>query len=172
MATIGKLKDLAIQLQSNNRLEKALSVLQDYSAGRLPEVAKTVANQRIGDTTRISLEGDDLYVLIQCYRPAPPQDSRFEAHQQFTDLQYICEGSEYIEVCDLREEKSTPDYDQSGNTYFPLGRKAHTRLLLRRGDTAVLFPNDAHAACLRVDGEDDEVVRKIVVKVRDALSAE
>jgi biofilm protein TabA len=172
MAIFGKLEDLSVQLQSNNRLKKALLILQDYSAGRLPGVTKAAANQRIGDTTRISLEGDDLYVLIQCYMPSNRETARFEAHQHFTDLQCVCEGSEYITVCSLRDEKAVPPFDTSGNTYFPVGSEPCNHIILRRGDIAVLFPNDAHAACLAVDGRNNELVRKIVVKVRDALSAE
>ena len=59
-------------------------------------------------------------------------------------------------------------YDAKGNVYFPMGDKVHHRLLLRAGDVAVLMPPDAHAACLMAEGEEGELVRKIVVKVRDA----
>jgi beta-galactosidase beta subunit len=39
---------------------------------------------------------------------------------------------------------------------------------LHAGEVAVLMPADAHAACLRVAGEEEALVRKIVVKIKDA----
>jgi beta-galactosidase beta subunit len=68
----------------------------------------------------------------------------------------------------LCPQAALPAYDAKGNIFLPLGTAAHSRLLLEAGDLAVLFPNDAHAPCLRVEEGKDELVRKIVVKVKDA----
>ena len=163
----GNVKDLIRQTPAKSRLMCGLLFLQDYLEGRAPVIAKIVSNLKIGDSTRVSLEGDSLYVLIQAYKTREPDEAKFEAHQHHTDLQYICAGREWIALCDLRKQRSSPTYDQKGNVYFALGKQPRTRVLLESGEIAVLFPNDAHAPCLRVDGADDSVV-KIVVKIKDA----
>lgn len=127
-----------------------------------------VSNLPPGETSRVSLEGDALYLLIQCYKPKRRDEGRFEAHERHTDLQFLWSGRECIEVCDLRTLEPAPAYDSKGNVYFPLGDKVHSRLILQAGDVAVLSPQEAHAACLRLKGETSELVRKIVVKVMDA----
>ncbi len=169
MAMLGKVEDLIAQVRPQSRLERGLALIQDYLAGRAPEIAKIVASQKPGDSTKLVIEGGALYVIIQCYHARTRAEARFEAHERHTDLQYICAGQEWIEVCDLRAQRHLPRYDTDGNIFFPLEAGDHSRLLLQSGVLAVLFPNDAHAPCLRVDGSGDDLVRKIVVKVEDAL---
>jgi biofilm protein TabA len=168
MALFGKVEDLLPLIRPGSRLHRGLSLLKDYLDGRSPELDKIVRNQKAGDKAQITIDGDSLFLIIQCYAPKPPQEGRFEAHQRHTDLQFICAGKEWIAVCDLRKQTGLPAFDANGNVFFPLGNAAHSRLLLEAGNVAVLFPNDAHAPCLRVEGDKDDLVRKIVVKVKDA----
>ena len=137
-------------------------------SGRSPEISLILSRQKAGDVAKLPVEGDELYMLIQTYKARSREQGRFEAHQRHTDLQYLCAGQEWVDFCDLDARPNLPAYDGNGNLYFPLGTRAHSRLLLRAGNVAVLFPNDAHAPCLRVEGSQDELVRKIVVKVKDA----
>jgi YhcH/YjgK/YiaL family protein len=154
---------------ANHRLQKALAILRDYREGRLPDIAKLVSSQSIGDSTKIPVEGDALYLIVQCYRTRSRDQGRFEAHQCYTDVQYICDGQECIEICDLRARLGAlPTYDANGNVFFPLEPATRERVVLQAGEGVVLFPNDAHAACLRVESSEGQIVRKIVVKVKDA----
>ena len=168
MSTLGRVEDLARLVHPSSRLRRGLELLQDCVAGRLPEVLNQISTLPPGETSRVSLEGDALYLLIQCYKPRTREQGRFEAHERHTDLQLLWSGRECIEVCDLRLRQTLPPYDSQGNLYFPMGDEAHSRLLLHAGEVAVLLPSDAHAPCLRVEGEAEELVRKIVVKIRDA----
>ena len=92
MAMIGKVDDLAPLLHPGSRLRRGLKVLQDCLAGRLPEVTREVTNLAPGATARIALEGDALYLLIQCYKPKRRAEGRFEAHERHTDLQFLWSG--------------------------------------------------------------------------------
>ena len=153
----------------NPRLQRALSILREYKAGRLPDITRLVSSQVPGNTTRIPIEGDALYLLVQCYQTRPRDQGRFEAHQCYTDVQYVCDGQECIEVCDARTRLGTqPPYDEKGNVFFPVEAIPGERVILQAGEGVVLFPNDAHAACLRADSGEGQIVRKIVVKVKDA----
>jgi biofilm protein TabA len=168
MAMSGKVEDLAALVNPRSRLGRGLALLQDCLAGRFPGVAAELANLQPGETRRVAVDGEALYLLIQCYKPKQQKESRFEAHERHTDLQFLWSGREIIEVCDLHHALPSVTYDAKGNVYFPLGDKTQQRLLLRAGEVAVLLPGDAHAACLKPEGEKEELVRKIVVKIRDA----
>ncbi|MCX6894727.1 MAG: YhcH/YjgK/YiaL family protein [Verrucomicrobia bacterium] len=166
---VGKIEDFVGQASANQRLQRGLAILQDYREGRRPDITRLVSSQRAGDSEKIMVEGDALFLIVQCYHPRPREQGKFEAHQRYTDVQYVCAGQEWIEVCDLRAQPGElPAYDANGNIFFALDRKAQGRVLLRAGEGAVLFPNDAHAPCLRVDGDAGGLVRKIVVKIKDA----
>lgn len=164
----GKVEELAGLAQPASRLKRGLALLQDYREGRRPEWVKVLAGLKAGEKAEIAVEGDTLYAILQCYRPKPRAEGRFEAHQRHTDLQYLSEGTEWIDVCHLREQANLPPFDANGNVFFPLGTTACSRVRLAAGDVAVLFPNDAHAPCLRVEDAPDALVRKIVIKLKDA----
>jgi YhcH/YjgK/YiaL family protein len=168
MSMVGKVDDLAPLIHPESRLRRGLGLLQDCLTGRLPEVANQVLTLLPGETIRVSLEEDALYLLLQCYSPKRREEGRFEAHERHTDLQFLWSGRECVEVCDVRSQRSCPPYDPHGNLYFPMGNAAQSRLLLHAGEVAVLMPADAHAPCLRVAGEEEALVRKIVVKIKDA----
>lgn len=168
MAMLGKLDDVAELVNPRSRLGRGLALLQDCLAGRFPGVAGEIASLRPGETRRVAVDGEALYLLIQCYESKQRNDGRFEAHARHTDLQYVWSGRERIEVCDLRAVQPKPAYDTNGNTYFPINDGVHSHLLVQPGEVAVLLPQDAHAASLRINDNDGELVRKIVVKIQDA----
>lgn len=172
MAMFGKVEELIELVQPATRLKSGFAVLLDYRQGRRPEFARILAGLQAGEKSEIAIEGDNLYAILQCYRPKARAAGRFEAHQRHTDLQYLGEGTEWIDVCGLHAQVDLPPFDAKGNVFFPLGTAAHSRVRLAAGDVAVLFPNDAHAPCLCVEDAPDALVRKIVIKIKDALLTE
>jgi YhcH/YjgK/YiaL family protein len=168
MALLRRIEDLAVLVHPGGRLRRGLELLRDCLTGRLPDVASEVASLQPGETRRVPVDGDALYLLPQCYRTRPRTEGRFEAHQCHTDLQYVWSGRERIEVCDLRAVQSKPAYDANGNVHLPINDTAHTHLLVAAGDVAVLFPQDPHAPCLSASAAESELVRKSVVKIQDA----
>lgn len=165
---IGKVEALVALLHPASRLTRGLRVLQDCMAGRSPEVTHEVTTLAPGATRRVDLERDGFYLLLQCYKPRRREEGRFEAHERHTDLQFLWSGREIIEICGLHTALPSVTYDAKGNVYFPLGDKTEQRLLLRAEEVAILLPGEAHAACLKPEGEGEYLVRKIVVKIRDA----
>jgi YhcH/YjgK/YiaL family protein len=168
MPMLGKVADLTNLVNPQSRLGLGLLLLWDCVSGRFSGGAGELANLLPGETRRIAVDGDALYLLIQCYRSKQGKEGRFEAHARHTDLQYVWSGRERIEVCNLSLLHPTPDYDANGNVFFPISDVAHSRLLLQAGDVAVLLPQDAHAPSLQANDGESELVRKIVVKVQDA----
>lgn len=168
MAMFGKVEELAGLVQSASRLRKGIAILQDFREGRRPEWVKILGELKAGEKAEVAIEGDTLYAILQCYHPKPRAEGRFEAHQRHTDLQYLSEGAEWIEVCDLSAQTGLPPFDANGNVFFPLGPTAPSRVRLVAGTVTVLFPNDAHAPCLRIEDSPAGLVRKIVIKVKDA----
>lgn len=168
MSMLGRVEDLVTLVNPGSRLRRGLELLQDAVSGRLPELLSQLSSLRPGETKRIAVDGEALYLLIQCYKTRSRVEGRFEAHARHTDLQFLGSGRECIEVCDVRTSQTVPARDGNGNAYFPMGEEVHSRLLLQAGEVAVLLPQDAHAPCLSLEDEEGVTVRKIVVKVMDA----
>jgi biofilm protein TabA len=164
----GMVEDLVAFIAPGSRLRHGLELLQRCLAGSLPELVSQLSLLERGETRRIPVNGDALYLLLQCYITKSRPEGRFEAHARHADLQFVWSGRECIEVSDQRRFRPLPARDEQGNLYFPMGAEVHSRLLLEAGDVAVFSPQDAHAPCLSSGDGEGSLVRKIVVKVRDA----
>lgn len=109
---------------------------------------------------RYSVEGDDLFYMIQSYETKP--DNPFpEAHKQYVDIQCVLTGGESISVGsleDLTEVESHPEQD------LALYQGPLNQIALTPGKFVVLWPQDAHAAGIAL-GETGPC-HKCVVKVR------
>lgn len=92
-----------------------------------------------------------------------PYPRRWEAHLEFTDLQYMISGDErigYNHIDRLEDPEKQEGKDQV--IYQGDGEK----ILVPEGYFVVLFPQDAHMSKLHVDGETPRFVRKAAFKIR------
>lgn len=109
---------------------------------------------------RYELDGDKLYMNVMTVDLKTAND-RPEAHKKYIDIQYVIEGRENIGVGFTDEMRKELSSDAENDIWFFEGETVKLRL---EGDRfIVLFPNDAHAPCIRVG--DEKTVRKAVVKV-------
>lgn len=112
---------------------------------------------------RHDIDGDRVYALIQLYDTEPADDRKFEAHQDYIDVQYVHRGTEtiYWQVAD----SLTPigPYDSDSDCILYKDAKA-SALRLTDGMFTILYPHDSHKPCCVADMLSP--VQKIVVKCR------
>ena len=111
---------------------------------------------------RHEVAGDDLFYLLQSYDSKEVNDTP-EAHRKYADIQFLISGREKIGVGALEDMAEEVEARPEGDIWFYHGPVDEITL---SGDKfAVLFPGDAHAPCIAVDGA-PVPCRKCVVKVR------
>ena len=113
---------------------------------------------------RYEIESEKVYALVSSYKTSPASQNRFEIHRKYADVQVVIEGEEKLEVSLLPELKSVSEYYDVKDTVFLESPRDSASLLMRRGDFAVIYPNEAHRP--NCDVHEKLRVRKIVVKVR------
>ena len=113
-------------------------------------------------TGRHELEGDRLFVNVDEYVTRPESATRFEAHRQYADIQYVVRGKERIGVIDLERTTVVEPYDAARDIAFMTAPENNYRVA-DPGGFFVFFPDDAH----RPGGNmgSPAPVRKVVVKV-------
>ncbi|MGQ8337463.1 YhcH/YjgK/YiaL family protein [Sunxiuqinia sp. A32] len=112
---------------------------------------------------KYELDGESLYANVDQYRTRDEEDTRFETHNKYADIQYLIKGKEYIGVVELSKmQKAMFPYNKEKDITFYSSSENNYRL----ADSSRFFiflPDDAHRPCLKVD--DNLEVKKIVVKV-------
>lgn len=90
------------------------------------------------------VEGDKLFVLVQRYTTRQIDDAWVESHVKYIDVHYVAQGFEYIGYTPVsRAGKAISEYNE-GDDEFRYHRDYETSLLLKEGDFAIIFPEDAH----------------------------
>jgi biofilm protein TabA len=112
---------------------------------------------------RVSLDGDNLFALVQSYQTAPAATKMFESHRVYADIQYLVSGEEVIYTAPLDRLQVTTAYSSANDAALYSGPD-DTPLRLRPGDFAVLHPQDGHKPCCLWNAP--TAVKKVVIKVR------
>jgi biofilm protein TabA len=95
----------------------------------------------------------------------PFEQTKWEAHCQKVDLQYIARGAEKMGIAPVSGAKVLMQYDSKKDVgfYQPNEKKAKY-IVAKPGTFLLFFPSDTHRPNIQVEGCD--TVRKIVFKIR------
>lgn len=134
------------------RLDAAFRMLAD---GLLEKAAEG----RFEDSNR-------MYHTVQCYKTKPQEETRWEAHDRWIDIQYMRAGQERIDVlvsrAGLRETERNEEADVA--FYEAEDTASGNQVYLKAGMLAVFYPEDVHRPCICL--EQPQTVEKIVFKIQ------
>lgn len=130
------------------RLDAALRYLRNTDLRSLP-------------SGRHEIDGENLFALVFEYQTKRVEDTFWEAHRRYIDVQYVEAGVERMGYAPLRTMRHGP-YDDEKDYVRAEGDGEF--FLLRAGFFTVLWPHDAHMPGLVV--ERPAPVKKVVMKVR------
>lgn len=113
---------------------------------------------------RHPIDGDDVFALVATYETGPSTEKRFETHVRHVDLQYVAQGQERILHAPAAALSVQTPYDEAADITFYAEPPFASSLLMRAGDLAIFFPEDAHKPGCMAGAR--HTVKKVVVKVR------
>ena len=117
-----------------------------------------------GNNITIELDGKNLFAIFQEYDSKLHENAKTEAHQIYTDIQYLHEGSEIIGIAGLPDIVEQAEYNAEKDICFP--KASHlSHLVLTKGTAAILYPEDLHAPGMAINNIPSRV-KKIVFKVK------
>lgn len=112
-------------------------------------------------TEKTLLDGENLFVTKFHLETVPVEQTFFEAHKKYLDIQVVTQGMERVEIAHpdgltLTEEK--------GDFYGYTGQ-ADQSVILKPGNFLVVFPGDAHRLRLPVH-QSGEPFTRVVFKIK------
>ena len=115
-----------------------------------PAFANAFAFLGNADWTRLAdgrhmIDGNRMYVSIDCSEGRGRDGARLEAHRRYIDIQFTIEGHEEIGWKPVSEcEATSIAYDDAKDVMF-FSDRPDSWLSLPAGHFAIFFPDDAHA---------------------------
>jgi YhcH/YjgK/YiaL family protein len=111
------------------------------------------------------INGDRVFVAVSDGPTRNLEETKWEAHRKYIDIQYVVRGKEKIGVAPLSKAVETSAFDQAKDIGFYEVPEPDCRFYLAEpGTFFIFFPNDAHRPGISVRGTDS--VKKIVIKVK------
>ena len=144
--------EFAKQYQANKAVwDKAFSFLKDQDLEKLAP-------------GKYPIDGDNAYASITEAPSKEFDQSGWESHKNYIDLQYVIRGEEKIGVMPIESATVTSPYDaaKDGAKYSGDGKY----YIATPKEFFLFFPADVHRPNIKVDGYDVE--KKLVIKIKVA----
>lgn len=121
-----------------------------------------ITHSLVGMPDHVDICDTEVYGNVCNYYTVPEDDSFFEAHANYADIQIMRSGAERIGVSDvslLKVDEAHPDRD-----FWSLHGSAEVILTLTPDSFLIVFPGEAHKLKMMI--HEPQYVRKSVFKVR------
>jgi YhcH/YjgK/YiaL family protein len=145
-------KELAVYYFKNKeRWNKAFSFLKDSDLTKL-------------EVRRHDIDGDNVYAIVSESMTRNEEDTKFEAHHKYIDIQHVINGAEQMSVSPLSEKKDElVPYDPAKDVEFMTVNNT-TSYVATPDKFFIFFPSDIHRPSVKI--VENKIVRKVVIKVR------
>jgi len=133
-------------------------------SSRMEEAFNYLTNTRLSslEIGKYEINGTDIFAIVSEYQTKDELEAKWEAHQNYTDIQYIILGEERMGYAPLETMEIREQYNAEKDIIFLNGNGDY--VTATPGTFIVFFPHDAHQPCVSVGN--GSKVKKVVVKVR------
>lgn len=114
-------------------------------------------------TEQVKLSGEN-FINVASYPTKPLSNSRYEGHFDYVDVQYMIQGAELIDIAPAEGLSIIEDRRPSDCVFYE-DPTDFTRVVLKPGTFALIFPGEAHRPGLAINDGFDQVL-KAVAKIR------
>lgn len=115
------------------------------------------------ETGRYEVDGDNVYCMLQENTCKPPEDTKWEIHRDYIDIQLGLLDGEGIGYAPASMITRWEAYQSEKDVALSDDKQPGIILPLKKGTFVVLFPHDAHRPCIRLSEASNG--RKIVLKI-------
>ena len=124
---------------------------------------KKAVNEDLADGN-YEIDDKNIYAFISSYKTKTEAEGKFEAHRKYIDIQCILSGTEVIGFEAPEEVELIEDYKDGGDICFYNLNKDYDKVVLKKGEFAIIMTDELHAPCLSLNDEPSDV-KKVVVKI-------
>ena len=138
----------------------------EYYKGIHPNIDKAIefllASDLQVEEGRIVIDEENVFANVISYTPKVLEESRYEGHQKYADIQIMLEGSELLYNAPIKDVQCIECYDEVRDIAFYEG-EAMQHCILTKGNFVLCLPTDAHMPGINYGIQS---LKKMVVKVR------
>ncbi|MCY1721914.1 YhcH/YjgK/YiaL family protein [Prolixibacteraceae bacterium Z1-6] len=112
---------------------------------------------------KIEIDGKNLFVGIDEYQSKDKNQTKYESHKKYIDIQYIISGEEQIGLCKPDKAETSEPYNAEKDLEF-YNYDDGDYIKVTPANFVIFFPDDLHQPCIKLN--DSVWVKKAVIKIR------
>lgn len=114
---------------------------------------------------KYEIDGADVFANVVEYTTIPWEEAKFEAHENYTDIQYVIAGSEVMTYAPTEQLKVSVPYNPEKDVMFFDNENPGWQKAVYPGQYMIFMPWDGHKP-KAADGA-PAVVKKVIVKIKE-----
>jgi YhcH/YjgK/YiaL family protein len=114
---------------------------------------------------KYNLDGDNVYVSVTEGPTKTFENTKWEAHRKYIDIQYVVRGKEQMGVAPLSKAVNIEPYNSDKDIgFYQVPEDDCKYYVAEPGTFLIFFPQDAHRPSIKTEGTDAD--KKIVIKIK------
>lgn len=111
------------------------------------------------------IDGDDVFVNVVEYTTIPWEEAKFEAHENYTDIQYVIEGSEVMSYAPIHQLQISVPYNAAKDCVLYDNANPGLQVVVHAGEFMIFNPWDGHKP-KAADGA-PAPIKKAIIKIKE-----
>lgn len=114
---------------------------------------------------KYEIDGKNVYANVVEYETIPWEDAKFEAHEHYTDIQYVITGSEIMTYAPLDVMTVKTPYNPDKDVVFFTNDVKGIQFAAKDGEYLIFNPWDAHKP--KAMNGSPAPIKKVIVKIKE-----
>lgn len=112
---------------------------------------------------KYEIDGKNVYANVISYTTIPWEDAKFEAHENYTDIQYVIEGSEVMTYAPVDQLTLSVPYNAEKDVMFFDNSNPGLQIAVNEGEYLIFQPWDGHKP--KAANGEPAPIKKVIVKI-------
>ncbi|MDK2964456.1 MULTISPECIES: YhcH/YjgK/YiaL family protein [Lacrimispora] len=114
---------------------------------------------------KYEIDGKNVFANVVEYTTIPWEEAKFEAHHNYTDIQYVISGSEIMTYARIDELNEKVPYNDEKDVVFYDNENPGLKAVVKAGEYMIFNPWDGHKP--KAAAGESAPIKKVIVKIKE-----
>ncbi len=114
---------------------------------------------------KYEIDGKNVFANVTEYTTVPWEEAKYEAHHNYTDIQYVISGSETMTYARIDELTEKVPYNEEKDVVFYNNENPGLKVVVKAGEYMIFNPWDGHKP--KAAAGEPALIKKVIVKIKE-----
>ena len=114
---------------------------------------------------KYEIDGKNVFANVTEYTTVPWEEAKYEAHHNYTDIQYVISGSETMTYARIDELNEKVPYNEEKDVVFYDNENPGLKVVVKAGEYMIFNPWDGHKP--KAAAGEPAFIKKVIVKIKE-----